>query len=78
MGRLEGKVAFITGAGAGIAKAAALMFSHEGAKVALAEINRELGEAAEARHRRGRGALREDRRDHELRRRVADGRRTGA
>ena len=47
MGRLEGKVAFITGAGAGIAKAAALMFSHEGAKVALAEINRELGEAAE-------------------------------
>jgi NAD(P)-dependent dehydrogenase (short-subunit alcohol dehydrogenase family) len=47
MGRLEGKVAFLTGAGAGIAKATALAFAREGAKVGLAEINPELGRAAE-------------------------------
>ena len=29
MGKLDGKVAFITGAGAGIAKAAALLFARE-------------------------------------------------
>jgi NAD(P)-dependent dehydrogenase (short-subunit alcohol dehydrogenase family) len=42
-----GKVAFITGAGAGIAKAAALMFAKEGAKVVLAEIKPDLGRSAE-------------------------------
>ena len=47
MGRLDGKVAFLTGAGAGIAKATALMFAREGAKVALAEVRRDLGESAE-------------------------------
>lgn len=47
MRRLDGKVAFITGAGAGIAKASALAFVKEGAKVALVEINPELGRAAE-------------------------------
>ena len=40
MGRLENKVAFITGAGAGIAKASALAFCREGAKVAIIELNR--------------------------------------
>ncbi|OGA51552.1 MAG: oxidoreductase [Betaproteobacteria bacterium RIFCSPLOWO2_12_FULL_62_13] len=45
--RLEGKVAFITGAGAGIAKSAARIFASEGAKVALAEINVDAGRAAE-------------------------------
>lgn len=47
MGRLDGKVAFLTGAGAGIAKATAIAYAREGAKVALAEIKPELGEAAE-------------------------------
>ena len=47
MSRLAGKIAFITGAGAGIAKATALAFAREGAKVGVAEINPELGRATE-------------------------------
>lgn len=47
MGRLAGKVAFITGAGSGIARAAASIFAREGARVALAEIKPELGAATE-------------------------------
>ena len=47
MGRLEGKVAFLTGAGAGIAKATAKAYVKEGAKVAIIELNREAGAAAE-------------------------------
>lgn len=47
MGRLDNKVAFITGAGAGIAKATALAFSREGAKVAIIELNAGTGSAAE-------------------------------
>lgn len=47
MDRMKGKVAFLTGAGAGIAKATAKAFVREGAKVALFEINREAGLAAE-------------------------------
>jgi NAD(P)-dependent dehydrogenase (short-subunit alcohol dehydrogenase family) len=47
MGKLDGQVAFLTGAGAGIAKATAKAFVKEGAKVALAEISREAGERAE-------------------------------
>ncbi|MEZ5857197.1 MAG: SDR family oxidoreductase [Hyphomicrobiaceae bacterium] len=46
--RLTGKVAFITGAGGGIGRATAERFVEEGAKVVVAEINRELGEAAAA------------------------------
>jgi len=45
-GRLQGSSAFITGAGAGIAKVASLIFAREGAKVAVIEINAEKGEAA--------------------------------
>jgi NAD(P)-dependent dehydrogenase (short-subunit alcohol dehydrogenase family) len=48
MKRLDGKVAFITGAGAGIARAAARMFSREGAGVAIIEIDIGLGRATEA------------------------------
>ena len=47
MGRLTGKVAFLTGAGAGIAKATAKAYVKEGAKVAIIELNRETGLAAE-------------------------------
>lgn len=46
--RLAGKVAFITGAGGGIGRATAERFVEEGAKVVVAEINTELGEAAAA------------------------------
>jgi NAD(P)-dependent dehydrogenase (short-subunit alcohol dehydrogenase family) len=48
VGKLEGQVAFLTGGGAGIAKATAHAFAREGAKVALAEIKREAGARAEA------------------------------
>ena len=47
MGKLDGKVAFLTGAGAGIAKATAKAFVKEGARVAIIELNREAGQAAE-------------------------------
>ena len=46
MGRLEGKVAVITGAGSGIAREATRIFVREGARVAVAEINAELGAAS--------------------------------
>lgn len=55
MRRLDGKVAFITGAGAGIAKASAIAFAREGASVALIEINADLGRNAEREIRDGGG-----------------------
>lgn len=55
MGKLDGRVAFLTGAGAGIAKASALTFAREGAKVAIAEINRETGRATETEVRKAGG-----------------------
>jgi len=44
MKRLEGRVAIVTGSGAGIGEAMAVLFAEEGAKVVINDINRETGE----------------------------------
>lgn len=45
MGRMDGKIAVVTGAGSGIGRAVAIMFAKEGAKVVCA--NRNVSEGAE-------------------------------
>jgi NAD(P)-dependent dehydrogenase (short-subunit alcohol dehydrogenase family) len=44
MDTLKGKVAFITGSGSGIGRAAAVLFTRESARVAVADISRAGGE----------------------------------
>jgi NAD(P)-dependent dehydrogenase (short-subunit alcohol dehydrogenase family) len=46
MERLAGKVALVTGAGSGIGRASALRFAQEGARVVLAELRPDAGNAA--------------------------------
>ena len=43
--QVEGKIALITGGSSGIGQATALAFSREGAKVVIADVNVESGEA---------------------------------
>lgn len=52
MKKLEGKVAVITGAGAGIGRASALLFAREGAAVTIADLDVAAGEEAAARIKR--------------------------
>ena len=44
MGRLDGKVCVITGAGGGMGREAAIVFTGEGAKVCVADLDAELAE----------------------------------
>jgi NAD(P)-dependent dehydrogenase (short-subunit alcohol dehydrogenase family) len=48
MGRLDGKVVVITGAGGGIGREASVLFSEEGASVCVADVSAEQGEATAA------------------------------
>jgi NAD(P)-dependent dehydrogenase (short-subunit alcohol dehydrogenase family) len=53
MGRLDEKVVVITGAGSGIGREAALLFSGEGASVCVADVSEEAGSQTAAECREG-------------------------
>ena len=55
MGRLDGKVCVITGAGGGMGRDAAILFSEEGAKVCAADVDLVRERVAGERHRLLRG-----------------------
>jgi NAD(P)-dependent dehydrogenase (short-subunit alcohol dehydrogenase family) len=48
MGKLDGKVAVITGAASGMGRATALRFAREGAAIVVADLNSQAGEATVA------------------------------
>jgi NAD(P)-dependent dehydrogenase (short-subunit alcohol dehydrogenase family) len=48
MGTMQGKVVIVTGASAGIGRASALAFAHEGANVAVSDVDVERGEQTAA------------------------------
>jgi NAD(P)-dependent dehydrogenase (short-subunit alcohol dehydrogenase family) len=53
MGRLDGKICVITGAGGGMGREAALLFSEEGAQVCVADVNLEAAESVATETRDG-------------------------
>jgi 3-hydroxybutyrate dehydrogenase len=55
MARLEGKVAFITGAASGIGNEIAREFAREGAAIAIADLNQQASDAAAAEIRKSGG-----------------------
>ena len=52
MGKLDGKVAIVTGAASGIGRATAILFAGEGAAIVLSDLNLEGGETGSANARR--------------------------
>ena len=48
MGRVEGKIALVTGAGLGLGRAAALMLAREGAKLVVTDVNDKAGASVAA------------------------------
>ena len=52
-GRLDGKVCVITGAGGGMGREAAIVFTAEGAKVCVADVDLDAAEETVALCRRG-------------------------